>query len=208
MVARNDEGWSTLSTLDPRSPLVFDTRELGRKPGAMQQAQRSVPAPTELSLGGVVGVPAKADIELDLRLESVMEGVLVSGTARAPLAGECVRCLDPIDGEISVEIQELYAYPDRVLDDAGADDVERVVEDELIDLEPALRDAVVLALPQAPLCRADCPGLCSECGARLADDPAHEHEIADPRWAALAELRTAAQQYESGSRGAGPTEEN
>lgn len=187
---------------------MFDIRELGRKPGAMQQVQRSVPAPDELSLGGVVGVPDKADIELDLRLESVMEGVLVSGTARAPLTGECVRCLDAIDGEIAVDIQELYTYPDRVLDDAAADDVERVVEGDLIDLEPTLRDAVVLALPQAPLCRDDCPGLCPQCGARLADDPGHAHEITDPRWAALAELRTEGEQYESGSGGAGPTEEN
>ena len=189
-------------------PLVLDTRELGRKPGVMQRVSRTAPAPADLGIGGVVGVPELADVELDLRLEAVMEGVLVSGTARAPLAGECVRCLDAIDGEITVDIQELYAYPDRVRDDADADDEEQVIEDEMIDLEPALRDAVVLALPQAPLCRDDCPGLCSECGARLADDPAHAHEITDPRWAALAELRTVADQYESGSRGAGPTEES
>ncbi len=197
----------TLSTLDPRMPLVFDTRELGRKPGAMQRVSSTVPAPADLDLGGVVGVPELADVVLDLRLESVMEGVLVSGTARAPLAGECARCLDAIGGELTVDIQELYAYPDRVRDDAEADDEEHLVEDDLIDLEPALRDAAVLALPQAPLCRDDCPGLCSECGARLADDPAHKHDIIDPRWAALAELRTVVDQYESGSAGAGPTEE-
>jgi len=188
-------------------PLVFDTRELGRKPGAMQRVSSTVPAPADLDLGGVVGVPELADVVLDLRLESVMEGVLVSGTARAPLAGECARCLDAIGGELTVDIQELYAYPDRVRDDAEADDEEHLVEDDLIDLEPALRDAAVLALPQAPLCRDDCPGLCSECGARLADDPAHKHDIIDPRWAALAELRTVVDQYESGSAGAGPTEE-
>ena len=59
------------------------------------------------------------------------------------------------------------------------------LEGDLIDLEPVLRDAVVLALPLRPLCRDDCPGLCAECGARLADDPDHGHETVDPRWAAL-----------------------
>ena len=65
------------------------------------------------------------------------------------------------------------------------DDVSRL-EGDLLDLEPLLRDAVVLALPFQPLCRDDCPGLCTECGARLADDPDHQHdEPVDPRWAAL-----------------------
>jgi uncharacterized protein len=199
---------------DPRSPLVFDTHELGRQPGAMRRVQRSEPAPSDLGLGDVVGVPEAADVELDLRFESVMEGVLVSGTARAPLAGECARCLDAIDDEIVVDLQELYFYPDRVPEDqdAEAEDVLRAVVDDLVDLEPALRDGVVLALPQVPLCRDDCPGLCSECGARLADDPGHQHDTIDPRWAALDGLRTmndkTNDKTESGSPGAGPTEES
>jgi uncharacterized protein len=200
-----------LNAPDPRNPLVHNTHELGRRPGAMQRVQRSEPAPAELGLGGVVGVPEGADVELDLRLEAVMEGVLVSGTAQAPLTGECARCLDTIDDEISVDLQELYFYPDRVPDeddDAGADDVLRTVVDDMLDLEPALRDAVVLALPRAPLCRDDCPGLCSECGARLADDPEHAHDTIDPRWAALAELPTTKEQTESGSPRAGLTEES
>ena len=201
----------TLSTLDPRTPLVLDTHELGRRPGAMQLIQRSVPAPADLGIGGVVAVPDGADIELDLRLEAVMEGVLVSGSARAPLAGECVRCLDAIDSETAVDFQELYVYPDRVEEfDAVADEDVRAVEGELIDLEPTLRDAVVLALPQAPLCRDDCPGLCPLCGARLADDPTHQHETTDPRWAALAELRIEADDSSGpeSNQGAGPTEES
>jgi uncharacterized protein len=200
----------TLSTLDPRTPLVLDTHELGRRPGAMRRIQRSVPAPADLGIGGVVGVPEGVDVELDLRLEAVMEGVLVSGSARAPLTGECVRCLDPIDSETAVEFQELYVYPDRAEEEgAQADEDVRVVEGELIDLEPTLRDAVVLALPQAPLCRDDCPGLCPECGARLAEDPAHEHETTDPRWAALVELRVEGNDVPGPEfdQGAGPTEE-
>lgn len=72
--------------LDHRNPLVFDTHELGRRPGAMKKISRTVPAPKDLGVE-VIGVREGAEITLDLRLESVMEGVLVTGTAHAPLAG-------------------------------------------------------------------------------------------------------------------------
>lgn len=166
------------------------------------------PAPADLGLGGVVGVPEAADIELELRLESVMEGVLVSGPVRAPYSGECARCLDAVTGEVAGEIQELYVYADRADDpDTETDDQELRVEGELIDLEQPIRDAVVLALPPSPVCGPDCPGLCSICGARLADDPGHAHDTTDPRWAALAGLLTD-DTHESGSLRAGPTEES
>lgn len=121
-----------------------------------------------------------------------MEGVLVSGTAEAALEGECVRCLEPIEDELFVELQELYVYDDVQHDqsDEELDDEVSKLEDDLLDLEPLLRDAVVLALPFQPLCQDDCPGLCAECGARLADDPDHGHEAAiDPRWAGLTALK-------------------
>jgi uncharacterized protein len=192
---------------------VLDLHELGRRPGAMQRISRTVPAPADLGLGGVVGVPEGADLELDVQLESVLEGVLVSGTAGARTEGECVRCLDSFVGDVEVEFQELYGYPDRVLDGERADG-ELMVEGDLIDLDQAVRDAVVLALPQAPLCRDDCPGLCPQCGARLADDPGHAHSATDPRWAALAGLlagpvdRSSDQENETGSERAVATEEN
>jgi uncharacterized protein len=175
----------------------------------MRRVRLTVPAPADLGLGGVVGVPEGTDLELDLRLESVMEGVLVSGTARAALTGECARCLNRVDREIDVDVQELFAYPNRGTvngADADADEVE-VVKGDLVDLEGAVRDAVVLALPQAPLCRDDCPGLCPQCGAHLVDDPGHVHETSDPRWAALAGLITDNDTRETGSDRAGPTEE-
>lgn len=149
----------------------------------MRQVQRTIAAPADLGTE-VIGVPEGADLELDLRLEAVMEGVLVTGVARGRATGECVRCLGDVDGEIEVDLQELYVYPGRSPEGDDEDEL-RELQDDLIDLEPALRDAVVLALPFQPVCREDCPGLCSECGARLADDPGHHHESADPRWAAL-----------------------
>ena len=172
----------TLSKLDPRAPLVLDTRELGRRPGSQREVSRSVPAPADLGIE-VLAVPEGSPVEFDLRLEAVMEGVLVTGTARAALEGECARCLGPIHDEIEVELQELYVYDDRD-HDPDEDDEVSTLQDDLLDLEPLLRDAVVLALPFQPLCEDDCPGLCVECGARLADDPGHAHEAAiDPRWA-------------------------
>ncbi|MFP8964032.1 YceD family protein [Streptomyces nanhaiensis] len=178
--------------LDPRSPLVLDTRELGRRPGALKEFSRTVPAPADLGIE-VIGVPQGSPMELDLRLESVMEGVLVTGTARARLKGECVRCLEPLEQECEADFQEMFSYPDAddrsryadTGDDAEDEETFRL-EGDLLDLEPVLRDAVVLSLPLQPVCQEDCPGLCPRCGARLADDPGHDHnEAVDIRWAAL-----------------------
>ncbi|HEU4676904.1 MAG TPA: YceD family protein [Motilibacteraceae bacterium] len=159
----------------------------------MRKVSRSVPAPADLG-NDVLGVPAGSDLGLELRLEAVMEGVLVTATVAGRLAGECVRCLDPLERELETTFQELYAYaPNEHAGRAGHageddDDELLLLDGDYLDLEQPLRDAVVLALPLAPLCRDDCPGLCPECGARLADDPAHTHVAADPRWAALAGL--------------------
>lgn len=146
--------------------------------------------PVEESLGypDVIEVPKGAQLELDVLLESVVEGVLVSGEVSAPTVGECSRCLDPLSDEVRVTLTELYAYPDSTTDTTTEEDEVSRVVDELIDLEPVIREAVVLALPQAPLCSPDCAGLCPECGGKWADlGPGHGHEKIDPRWAGLVE---------------------
>lgn len=171
--------------LDPRSPLVLDTRSLPRSPGAMRAVQRMVPVPDGLGLE-LIRVPAGESIALTLRMESVSEGVLVSGRARAPLTGECGRCLREINNTLDVEFQELYAYAHSTTDETTDEDEVGRMQGDLIDLEPVLRDAVVLALPNHPLCREDCPGLCPECGVHWDELPAdHSHRRIDPRWAAL-----------------------
>jgi len=167
---------------------VFDMRPLGRTPGSFRDETRTARAPDGLG-SGLALVPAGADVALDLRFEAVSEGVLVTGSAVAPLAGECARCLDPLSSSMEVSIQELYRYlPDP--DEDEADDEERFLDGDRLDLEPAFRDAVVLALPLSPLCREDCPGLCVECGARLAEaGPLHGHGAdVDPRWGPLRQL--------------------
>jgi DUF177 domain-containing protein len=163
-------------------------RSLGRRPGSFRDETRTARAPDGLG-SGLVLVAAGADVALDLRFEAVSEGVLVTGSAVAPLTGECARCLDPLTSSTEVSIQELYRYlPDPGEDEA--DDEERFLDGDRLDLEPAFRDAVVLALPLSPLCQEDCPGLCAECGVRLADaGPLHGHgEATDPRWGPLRQL--------------------
>ena len=187
-------------TYAPRGALVFDTRLLGRQAGSALTQTRTVPAPEDLRLE-LVGVPVGADVALDVRFEAVSEGVLATGTATAPLAGECARCLAPLTSSVTVGFQELFLYAEGrhdkhekydKHDEQEEQDAEGLyhLDGDLLDLEPAFRDAVVLALPMSPLCREDCPGLCAECGVPLADaGPGHRHEdAADPRWAALKQL--------------------
>jgi uncharacterized protein len=154
--------------LNPHLPLVFDTRGLG--PGDVRSLTREVPAPANLGVG-MVNIPEGAELGLDLRLEGVVEGVLVTATVRAPLVGECARCLDLFTSATDVRFTELFT-----LDASEDGDDGYLLVGDLFDLEPAVRDALVLELPLAPLCADDCPGLCPECGVRLADAEAgHGH---------------------------------
>lgn len=176
---------------EPQSPWAFSTRELGRRPGVMRSVSREIPAPATpgvIGLEDVIFVTPESAVALDLSLEAVSEGVWVSGTAAVELEGECSRCLDELRDRLTVRIGELFAYPDSITEETtDADEIPRLV-DEFVDVEQAVRDAVVLELPLAPLCREDCPGLCAECGGRKADlGPDHGHETLDPRWSGLRE---------------------
>jgi uncharacterized protein len=174
--------------LDPRNSLVLDTRELGRRPGSMRPVQRTASAPEGLGLVDLIGVPVGAELELDLRLESVMDGVLVSGVVTAPVSGECGRCLGDVSDTLAVRIQELFVYPEASTEHDDEDEVAQL-QGDLLDLTATLRDAVVLALPLNPLCNEDCRGLCTTCGERLDDLPEdHSHDQTDARWGALAGL--------------------
>jgi len=193
--------------LDPRAPLVLDTRELGRRPGSERKVTRTAPAPADLGIE-VLRVPEGAPVELDIRLEAVVEGVLVTGTAQAELAGECFRCLEGISSEIEADFCELFVYDADDTPEQSEDGETSRLQGDLVDLEPLLRDAIVLSLPFQPVCRDDCPGLCIECGARLADDPTHRHDAAtDPRWAALQALAGQQDQDDEPGRTSGLTEE-
>jgi uncharacterized protein len=128
-------------------------------------------------------VPAGAATVIDVRLESVNEGIVARGTIEVPWAGECRRCLCPIASTLRTDVYEVFE-DEPVEGETSKLDVDR------IDLEPLAREAVLLELPLAPLCREDCAGLCPECGAdRNFEDCGHVLTTVDDRWAALDELR-------------------
>ena len=168
------------------NPWVVDLRELGRRAGSLQELDRTVSAPADWRVE-LIGVPPEADIGLRLRLEAVMEGVLVSGDIQVPVTGSCARCLNPVEDVLDLDVQELFAYAGSTTEETSEEDEVRRVDGDFLDLEPMVRDVVVLALPLAPVCTDDCGGLCVDCGQRLDDLPQdHTHEVLDPRWAGLA----------------------
>jgi uncharacterized protein len=173
---------------DPGSPLVVNIARLGRRPGSMFAMHDTVPSPARIGLE-MIGIAPGAPLDLDIRVESVSEGVLVSGTLSSPITGECARCLTPFTERIDVDLTALFAYPDSLTEaTTEEDEVGRVVND-FVDLRQPIVDAVGLELPFSPVCRTDCPGLCPNCGVALATaEPDHHHDDIDPRWAKLATM--------------------
>ncbi len=170
------------------SPYRFPVRDLVRRPGAHHEVSETFPAPVVLGTD-VMGVPEGTDIELNVSIESISEGIWVSGTVHTLAVGECGRCLDEVRRDVDAAVQGLFALGEIESDEDG-EEPEDVFEfdGETLDLEDVVRDAVVTSLPFTPLCSPDCPGLCDQCGARLVDDPDHTHEVIDPRWSALQSL--------------------
>jgi uncharacterized protein len=176
---------STTAQQHCTSPMAIDITRLGRRPGAMVTLRNTVPSPLRIGLD-MIAIEPGAPLELDLRVESVSEGVLVTGTVTGPTVGECARCLTEVSGRVQVGLTELFAYPDSTTEATTEEDEVGHIVDDTIDLEQAIIDAVALDLPFAPVCRPDCPGLCPECGIQLAAEPGHQHDRIDPRWAKLA----------------------
>jgi uncharacterized protein len=176
----------------------LNTFELPRRAGEMKEYQLDIPVKENFGVP-LISVPAGEFIEVDVRLESVTEGILLSADVYAVAKGECIRCLDPVEIVIERKVQELYNY--EPTNERGKkkkrdeDEIDLDLEDELMmdgnimDLETPIRDAVVLSLPINPLCDEECLGLCPECGGKWADLPGdHAHEVIDARWASLGSL--------------------
>lgn len=177
---------SHASQTHPGSPLALNIARLGRRPGAMFSVRDTVPSPSRIGLD-LIGIQPGAPLDLDLRIESVSEGVLVTGTLAAPTAGECARCLTTFSGRVEVALTELFAYPQTITEATTEEDEVGRVVDDIVDLEQPIIDAVGLELPLSPVCQEDCPGLCPQCGVPLATaEPGHHHDQIDPRWAKLA----------------------
>lgn len=163
-------------------------RDLVHRPGTHREYNRDLTLVEPLGTE-VIGVPEGSTATLSVQCEVVTDGIWVSGTFAAQATGECSRCLDEVTLDLEVPVQGLFLYPDAPRDEG--DDADDVFEfdGESLDLEGVVRDAVVTSLPFTPLCDPDCPGLCDQCGARLANDPDHAHEILDPRWSALESVK-------------------
>lgn len=168
---------------DEKKPWVVAVTELIDTPGSSEELQVTWPAPAELAVP-LLGVEKGSAMQVDVRLDSVHEGILVSGTVDGTLTGQCSRCLDPISQAVTIDIQELFQFEfDPMVDE----DEQHMVEHGFVNVEPIMRDALVSSLPFQPTCSPDCEGLCDQCGVRLEEaGPDHYHEQLDPRWAALA----------------------
>jgi len=163
------------------TPYTVSVVDIVHRPGEMREKSIDVSVDDEMG-NAVIGVRTGSKLHIDARLESLHDGILVSGQVDATADGECVRCLIDVSIPVEVEFAELFAYS---FDEA----FDYTVQDDHVDLEPLVRDAVVLSLPFQPVCQEDCLGLCPECGVRLLDNPGHEHEApVDPRWAALVDV--------------------
>ena len=189
------------------NPWRLALRGLGRRAGSLQEFERTIPAPPGWRVE-LLGVPEGGDVQVRLRLEAVMEGVLVTGDLDVPVVGSCARCLEPIEDTLHFDVQELFAYEGSTTEATSEEDEVRRIEGDFLDLEPLARDTVVLNLPLAPVCTPDCAGLCVDCGQRLDDLPAdHHHEVVDARWAGLAETFGTPSTSSPGTPGEIPTTE-
>lgn len=183
-------------------PFVIPAAALRKVSGTTRRV-RATGSIDDLALLGVA-VPAGADVAVDVTLSSYPGGLMAVGSVSAPWEGECRRCGGPVLGVVEVSVHERYlvrgpgAVPGRtgapgrtVAADRpdGTDEDAYLLEGDLLDLEPLARDAVLLELPLAPVCRPGCRGLCPQCGADLNSGPCACAEPVDPRWAALDALR-------------------
>ena len=160
---------------------LVPVHELMKRPGLMRELELDIPLVEPIGTE-VVAIPAGESVEVELRLESVHEGVLATGEIFADAKTECSRCLDAMNLKIEVDFQELFAY-------SYSSDDELLVTNDHIDLEQVVIDSVVLSLPFQPVCTKDCLGLCAECGIRLSEEPDHKHEnVVDARFEALKDL--------------------
>ena len=179
----------------------LNTYELPRRAGEMKEYELDIVVKEKFGVD-LISVPAGEFIEVDARLESVTEGILLSAEVYAVAQGECIRCLDPVEIVIERKIQELYNYEPtnergkkkkRNTEDLTSEDLdgaeEFMMDGDILDLETPIRDAIVLSLPTNPVCSQDCLGLCPDCGGKWAELPDdHAHEVIDARWASLGGL--------------------
>jgi uncharacterized protein len=167
----------------PLSGLVVNVAEVLRRVGNVKEIDVAVDSDLlDLDDERI----ARQDVPVAFHLESTNTGIMVRGKVSAEFHDTCRRCLSDVRDTLSVLIAELYQ---REITDPDA----YPLEGEQLLLGPLVREHLLLALPDAAICRADCPGLCPVCGADKSDpveaDCGCAVGVADPRWAALDALR-------------------
>jgi len=189
----------------PQNPFLFNTHDLPRRAGEMREYELTIDKHEALGFE-VLAIAEDEPIEIDLKIESVAEGVLATASVRTIASGECGRCLDPVEYDVDESFQELYEYTEdprqarkkdkhkkrdaKDLEELDDEDEVRQMTGDLIDLDGPIRDAIILNLPINPLCDQDCQGLCQDCGQKWADLPDdHDHGATDIRWAGLSSLK-------------------
>jgi len=162
------------------TPFRLPVADLLKRPGAARA--ELIRAPLGDLRGPGAEVPPATPVEVDVTLERVSEGIVVRGTVTTTWQAACSRCLAPVNGHVRVHVDELYERHPL----AGET---YLLDDDVVDLEPLIRDALLLELPATPLCRRDCAGLCPQCGIdrNVASCDCGTVEL-DPRWAALRSL--------------------
>lgn len=164
---------------------------LPRRPGNMWEADLVFVAPPELEVGMAKVAPA-SKMPAQIRIESVLDGVLVNLDFDFEVEAECARCLEPVMWTDHSRVTELFLYEEtdsrgrvvQACDDASEELTFFYVQDDAVDLLDSVRDAIVLDLPLSPLCRPDCLGICPQCGDKFEGVP-HDHATTDHRWSAL-----------------------
>lgn len=164
---------------NPLQGLRINARELLRVPGSTRRIDEAVDA-TDL---GVSDPRITGPVDVGLDAVSSIDGIVVSGTITIPWSTACRRCLTDVAGEAVVDVDEVYQ-------DDVSDEQAFPIEGDQIDLAPAVREYVLIELPDGPLCRDDCAGICPVCGVdRNESTCSCDTSVRDDRWAALDDLR-------------------
>lgn len=182
--------------------------QVGSQAGQSMDVDQIVPAPSGIG-DSIVGVREGSDVRVQGRFDSIVDGLIFTGTLTAPVHAVCTRCDTPLDDDWDTQVTAFFPFEDESEQSGKSgksgnsdDDIEMFAgEDEAEDVYPLLehgsfaniealvRDAFVDALPMQPLCRPDCKGLCPQCGLDLNENPDHKHEVTDMRFAGLAALK-------------------
>ena len=201
------------------SPWAVSVAQVASRPGQSKEIDATFPAPSGIG-DEIVGVDEGADVSVVGSFDSIVDGLILNARISAPVHAECTRCLKPIDEDWPVDVTVFFPYEsgqDKANGKGGKskkdDEIDIIAgEDEsedtypllengaFADIEAMIRDTLVESLPLQPLCRPDCRGLCSQCGADLNEDPDHHHDVTDIRFAGLAGLKAQLEAEQNGEQ--------